>query len=342
MTSKKVKRIALYPNIIHNNKSLSQNPYLRKFSFLLKNDFIVHSWRTNIGIFSFLLDIYRYDVLILNWIEDLPHKRFGIIQSIVLILLQPILRSKKIVYVVHNKFSHANEFKILKYILMRYFLKKASLIITHSSDGIHFINNLVRYKKREICFVHHPTTNNGKGDNKENYTFDILIWGSIQKYKGIDYFLENIHKQNIQYKYKILIYGKTESKILYKRITSLLTPNILFINSFLSNEEKSDLISKSKIIFFPYFKESLLSSSLLMDAITYDNHILGPNVGAFKDLANRGLIDVYDNLEGIEYKIDELLSREKTLKVKQKRASFIDNHNWEKTVRYISQRIKVI
>jgi len=224
---------------------------------------------------------------------------------------------------------------------MRFFVHRSEIILTHCSEGIEFIKEYLNIENKRIIFLHHPAKIKNNENILSNKEFDIVIWGSIQRYKGIDCFLEFLHTSKLQNKYKILIFGKTESISLHNKILSLLTPNISYFNTFLTNEKKDEILSISKIILFPYLTKSILSSGILMDSLNYDNSILAPNIGAFRDLAKRNLIEVYRDMKEMINKIDLLLIDnidDRYHRIK-KRTEFINRHNWITFGHYISKEL---
>ena len=64
-------------------------------------------------------------------------------------------------------------------------------------------------------------------------------------------------------------------------------------------EEISTFAEQSKFILFTYEPLSVLSSGSLMDSIRMRSIIIGPNIGAFKDLSSYSFINTYNNYDEI-------------------------------------------
>jgi beta-1,4-mannosyltransferase len=157
---------------------------------------------------------------------------------------------------------------------------------------------------------------------------DILIWGSIAPYKGIDVFLEHLQQKNMLDKYKIVICGKILSSDYEKKLQSYQRPNIKIINKFLDFEKLKIWIGRARIVLFTYHKNSVLSSGALMDSIACKAFVLGPHTGAFKDLAEMEIIESYQNMEEIPDTLDAMLR--KGQKNRGSLDTFIRDHSWEK------------
>jgi len=53
-----------------------------------------------------------------------------------------------------------------------------------------------------------------------------------------------------------------------------------------------NLIAKSILVLFTFSKVSILSSGILIDSLGYGANIVGPKVGAFKDLSIDGIVHI--------------------------------------------------
>ena len=130
-----------YPITTKANK-VTGNPYTDNFIKSLKKYFTILNCNdaSSIGILKTLKYLFKIDVLLVNWIEDLPDKKGGYIQSYYFFLLVLFLklRKKRLVWILHNKFSHYPVNYRLKKQLFRFLINHSDLIITHASEGISF------------------------------------------------------------------------------------------------------------------------------------------------------------------------------------------------------------
>ena len=169
-------------------------------------------------ILSLILIRPTYFILIL--LKTFRRRRFGLLQSLffLFILLFIKIFRKKIVWVLHNKISHSESFKIVKKVLMIIMLNTSNKIITLSKEGIEY-GNKYTIKQRKISFFNHPVDNNLSSEiNNIDKDIDILIWGTITKYKGVGDFLEFLLLNEKLNHLKITIAGKIYDSELRKKL----------------------------------------------------------------------------------------------------------------------------
>jgi glycosyltransferase involved in cell wall biosynthesis len=58
-------------------------------------------------------------------------------------------------------------------------------------------------------------------------------------------------------------------------------------------EELKQEIRRSRFVLVPYAAESILSSGILMDSLSFGAKVIGPAVGSFRDYAAEPLLNVY-------------------------------------------------
>ena len=83
----------------------------------------------------------------------------------------------------------------------------------------------------------------------------------------------------------IYICGGCSSEQLQREIQALVTDNIEFIPKRLTTDDISRLTAQSHFVLSTYRPESILSSGVLMDSLSYGGKVIGPAVGSFKDYA---------------------------------------------------------
>ncbi len=301
-------RIYLYP-ITKRGRTDFVNPYVQNLSKALSAHHIVLNKDRPSG--SGILDIIGYlnriDMVYLNWIEDLPDKHRGVIQSIIFILLMGFMKlsGKKIIWTLHNKTSHFEKNRFLKSILFKLMLNHSDLVITHATDGL----TVVPDSTAKIYFPHPVHFINRSSNKPESKNYDMIIWGSVNKYKGVDSFLHFLIENDLADTFKILIAGKIAGSDLRIKLENIRSEhrNITLLDRFVEEIELSRLINSSKIILFCYHEGSVLSSGALMESLQYGPAIVGPDVGAFKDLSGKGLIHAYKDYADLIRIIEDLL-----------------------------------
>ncbi len=308
---------------------LPGSPYVSLFNNALKKyvNIINQGYPTKYGVLNILKYLLRLDIIFFNWIEDLPDKKGGYLQSIVLVFILNYMkaRKKKIVWIMHNKLSHHKTNHKLKNFVFKLMLKKSDVIITHAREGIEYADKLMPGIGGKIHFIHHPLMKSAI-ILENSFKYDIIIWGKIMPYKGIDQFLKYLKDNSLHEKYKIYIAGSIYPDDYAYEILRYAGPNIIIENRFLTEEELNQRIAESKIILFTYNRDSILSSAALMDSLIYNRHIIGPSSGAFKDLAQEGIIYVYSDFGQLIKIIDEIKDREFSF---EKRHQFMIQNNWQ-------------
>ena len=331
-------KVVIYP-IENPIKSSTNNPYISDTIEALEENghtIINKNKYSNLGLLSLFPHFFKMDVIYLNWIEDVSERRFGYIQNLLLLLLIPLFKilNKKIIWLMHNKISHSKKNRLLKIINYYFLINKSDIVITHAMDGISFGNSFLK-KERKIYFKHHPMKIQNL-ENTENKIYDILIWGAITKYKGVLEFLES--SDYLIKKYKICIAGKINDKKLKDEIQSYQCENLTILNEFISNEKLDKLFIQSKIILFTYSGYSTLSSGSLMHSIERKCKVIGPEIGAFKDLKEEEIIDTYKNFTQLHKIIDNNI---KTLdNTKNKIEKFIHKNSLNQFGKFVSELLK--
>ncbi len=308
-----MKKIYFYPISARNDKIVSFNPYTFDFVDSIEQFFTIvnKSKPSKKGIFDIYKYLFRIDYILFNWIEDLPEKKGGFSQTVFFFIFMAIskLTGIKIVWVMHNRLSHSKKHKWLKNLIFNQLISKSDFIITHSSEGISYGESLRKGSKNRIHYFPHPIKDRRKLSTTEP-KYDILIWGTISPYKGILEFLELMHKAKREKSYKTLIIGKSNDKDYFKSLLQFESENIIIKEAFMDDNSLQELISQAKIVLFTYAKSSILSSGALMDSIGFGGRVVGPQVGAFADLAKDGIISTFTESDEMFTVIDDVLAKE--------------------------------
>lgn len=323
-----MKKAYIYPISLHLDKTIL-SPYLANFmdGLGIEYEFLNREFPSNKGILDLPKYIGRIDTIFLNWIEDLPDKRGGVVQAfffIVMVFVMKVLKVK-VIWVMHNKKSHYDSNKLLKGMLFKFILKRSDLIITHSKEGLEYFDEYKIKNREKGRYYPHPLFQKSLQMN-EDPSIDILIWGSIIPYKGIDKFLSYLHDHKLERKYKIVIAGKVKPAEYEKTIKALCNEAIQLDNRYVPEEEVQQYMADSKSVLFTYIGSSVLSSGALMDSLSYGVNVLAPNVGAFKDAREEGLIETYSSFKELMDSLDSYLvsSENKNERIDQ----FIRENDW--------------
>ncbi len=294
-------RIYLYPK--NDYKTLdSPNPYMLNVESALSDKHVIINKSPNrIGI----LDLFKFlpatDIYFLNWIEDVPVKRFGILQVLFLVLFLLLRKAldKKIVWVLHNIYSHESKRRKLIGFVFRRMMNEADLIITHSNEGIEFIRREFPLSLKKARYLIHPMDGVLIKKSEQEKEFDFFIWGTIYPYKGVTEFLRYASKTSLLKELRILVAGICLNDKVRTEVKKLATGNIVYIERFLDFDQIAQLAGKSRFILFTYNSDSVLSSGSLMDSIRMGSVVIGPDKGSFKDLKSLSFISTYSSFDDI-------------------------------------------
>ncbi|HAT1640293.1 TPA: hypothetical protein ACT1U1_001880 [Raoultella ornithinolytica] len=338
--------IYFYPPPRNDETKVINNPYCREFINSLSTDFNINKKsKYSVDILDLLFASFKNDVVILNWIENVAIKRFAIFQTIIALFVFFILkvRNVKIIWVMHNIFPHKGENIFVKLILHLLY-NQSHIIITHSRQAEAYLKDNKKIKG-EVIFLHHPLNasliNKKKsiphGNNNEYKTYDAIIWGTIEPYKGILEFLRFYSSNQKKSIDKMLIIGRCKNESYFQELLSCCPENIEIQNRKVDFSELALLIENSRCVLFPYKSGSISSSGALMDTIALGGHAIGPKVGAFNDLEKEGLCKTFSEYS----EIDNLIQNIESINA-DKLSDFIKNNTWDNFGDYISMMIKTI
>jgi glycosyltransferase involved in cell wall biosynthesis len=125
-------------------------------------------------------------------------------------------------------------------------------------------------------YLHWHNPQNGE------YKYDVLFFGRISSYKGIEYLLDammkiqEMHKKNI----RLCIAGSGSLKNYEDALNKL--ENVTLFNRYIESEELVDLIQKSKIIVCPYTDAT--QSGVAMTAFAFNKPVVATAVGGLPDI----------------------------------------------------------
>ncbi|MFW5803663.1 MAG: glycosyltransferase [bacterium] len=339
------KKVYIYP-ITARLKTGVQNPYINDFinSSTHFFDYLNIKNPSNIGILNLIKYTHKTDYLILNWVENLPEKKFGFFQTLYFLLFLNMKKiwGIKIIWVMHNKISHNKEKLKLKRTIFNSLLKKSDLIITHSKEGVKYAQKQRNNHSNHLFYFPHPVNQEyipEKRNQKKEY--DILIWGSLLPYKGIDKFLEFMVRKNELNNYKIIIVGKDTSNKYFSVLEKYKSSKCLIENRFIDKQELIDLTEKSMITLFTYNNDSVLSSGALIDSISFRANVIGPHTGAFADAAEEGVIQTFQNFEDL-LRILKEFQLNRFNKPSEQIELFIRKYSWDNFSNELNMKLKQI
>lgn len=279
--------------------------YKGKVSFLLSSMFILP-----FIFLYFCFEARKYDALFV------PHFHFF---NIVFILAFK-LHKKPIILVEHDCIVHFGDELPLQQMLINLCLKNATHIIFLS----HFVASLAQPSllKNKPTFIipHGIFAFNGLNRNKKVFSHNpnLLFFGRISKYKGIELLLEAMRAIPPQSYNKLIIAGKSNYAYSLESLPKAILGKLEIIDRFLSQSEIASIFNRSAIVLMPYIEAS--QSGVAAVAIANAMPCIVSDVGGLKeqfilDSASRGgqtdascAIIIKPNVSDLQKAIIKLLS----------------------------------
>lgn len=310
-----------------------QNPYCNYAKDALQKHYeVLDMDRSSRVRRMFTLPYYSFkcDVIIFNWLESVPFFAFGTIQFFIDLIALAVLkiRKVKILFMYHDLVSHFGDNWMSRY-LMRWLFKNADVIISHSKEAAEIA---MQQSDRPSYFFSHPVKRVPVNAFETDKNVDVFIWGALFGYKGVYEFISQPCIQNSNL--KIYILGCAKEDGLSDKIKSVCNEHIIFDERRAEFDEIAAYCKVSRYVIFPYVGDSVSSSGALIDTIVFGGTPVGPNRGAFQDLAEEGMCFVYDNYE----ELAELLSENKTINDAQ-RERFVDKYSWKSFSEFVYEKI---
>jgi glycosyltransferase involved in cell wall biosynthesis len=176
------------------------------------------------------------------------------------------VKGKKVISIIHDDRSHSGEYFPPRVIVR---------IITHLSQTNLYLSEYVAKRNGEdqinrvFDFPKSRTENIHDSNHKD---IDILMYGRIKNYKGIDLFARAISE--FKKSYKIVIAGSGQSVL----------PQASQINRWLTDSEIELLLKRSKIVVCPYIEAT--QSGIVNQAHKFGVPVVVTPVGALPEQIN--------------------------------------------------------
>ena len=327
-----MKKVYVSPS--NNHKGASGNPYIKTlketispFCEVLEADnkpCYSQAWRI-------FVNAFKADVFLLSFVETIAFHKLAPLQTLLAILGLSIakLRHLTIVFFFHNPVAHQGENWMTR-LLFKSLFSYADYVVVHS-DNTAAIARAKFNNERVIQFPHPvypletvPAINDGT---------DVLIWGTVFPYKGVLEFISDSWVQ--QSDLKVLILGACPNKELAQRIHEKTNQHIRFDERWAGMDEIASRIAGARYVLFPFLPASVSGSASLMDTLRYGGNAIGPDAGAFHDMAQIGLCKVYHSPDDLHV----ILSSHQWAVNQEQLKSFLDEHSWESFINTLIKRI---
>ena len=123
-------------------------------------------------------------------------------------------------------------------------------------------------------------------DPRPDNDSDVLFFGRISKYKGVEYLLDAVELLAQKNKFpKVIIAGGGKYDFGIERAKGF--TNVKVLNRFIENQELASLIAGTKVIVCPYTDAT--QSGVLMTSYAFEKPAIATAVGGFKDVVKNGI-----------------------------------------------------
>jgi len=318
------KRIYLYP-YTPALVAPHANDYIPQLAKILGQDFELVNGVTTKGLLDLLRHLHKTDLIFFHWIEDLPSRRFIGIQGplLLLILLLAKVRGVKIAWWIHNNHSHDRRRMWWKKQITRLMVAVSDVIGSHSRE------QKLYQGRKEVIYFDHPLAPYRPLPHDRRLHSDLLIWGSVSPYKGVTEFVSFAAASPTMHRYQITIAGKISSEAQFRQLQTIRTANIQLHNRKIPDEELEQLYAASRYVLFTYNAPSVLSSAALCHSLSAGCRVIGPRVGAFKELAAKGLIYSYNHFTDLPALLKGISEGSIPEIPEQKVAAYVNTHSWQ-------------
>ncbi|WP_338667627.1 hypothetical protein [Pseudodesulfovibrio methanolicus] len=248
----------LYPACSNSDK----NKYLHRLSeCFVSLGFDVLPWKVALKSFKF-----RSGICVISWLEDnvgfLDVNPWVAFVKCIIILSALKIKTKKMIWVRHNLKPHdlVRATKLYN-TLVKILTAVSDVVVTHAeNDRVH----------NSTIIPHHLYSGEKPADTIRD--IDMLYFGVIKKYKGIDRLLGEWPSDK-----KLILLGRCDDADLKKRINAAIVERDLDVewrNEFVSDDELNDHISRSKFVILPHLDETMIVSGAFYHAISFGANII--------------------------------------------------------------------
>jgi glycosyltransferase involved in cell wall biosynthesis len=213
------------------------------------------------------------------------------------IFLRVFLAKMKVAYYVwmHDPILHSGEGFVtttVKNFDIKFLYKKAKKIFIAWEGIKNFTASFYGIDEKKIVSIKLPELKDMEFEDIkpapfEKCDYDLIFYGRIEEYKGIDLLVNSLlYLNSLGKNLRLLIAGtgKAEKKILEK-VKDI--KNIVFINRYVPDRELAELIAASKIVVMPY--RDATGTQAIQVANFYNRPVIASSQGCFPEYVENGV-----------------------------------------------------
>tara|TARA_Y100000310_G_scaffold345552_1_gene466414 strand:- start:4691 stop:5809 length:1119 start_codon:yes stop_codon:yes gene_type:complete len=193
-----------------------------------------------------------------------------------------------VIAIVHNAFDH--EAGNVKNALMKYQLLNSTSFVCHNQSLADDIKHVVGAPK--IVITPHPIFDQypqAVGELKKRANLELLFFGIIRDYKGLDILLEALSQLPDDIDYHLSIVGECWSDInQYKNQAQELglVDKVEFVDRYVSDQQAAEFFFRADAVVLPY--RSMTGTGVIPLAYHYQRPVIATNLPAFHEVIKQG------------------------------------------------------
>ena len=287
----------------------------------------------------------------MHWIEGYAgfstKNRIGaLIKSLTFIIdvyiLKYLLRAK-LVWTIHNLYSHECAYPKMEKVIKNFFSKKVDAIICQCKYAKKKFIKEFGAPENKIHIISHGffkcfenQISKEKARNHLNLRSDDLVFlffGSIRPYKGILHLIKSFKKLSRDKNVKLLIVGKPKNNQIKKDILNRIknSPNIQPMLNFIAQDQIQIYINASDLIIFSYKK--ILTPGGIFLAMSFGKPVIAPRLGCIPELVNEKGAFLYNpkKPDGLLNALEEAIqNKDKLTKMGENNFITADDLEWKR------------
>ena len=287
----------------------------------------------------------KIKILHFHWLHGITNSQgivktfFRIFLFISCIIIWKI-KSKKIIWTIHNLSSHENNRDKLEKIFYIFVSFISDFLIVHSKLAIPSVRNKYKVKDNKIRHIPHGNYSSLISLKKKNYSkntgkFVFLFFGLIRPYKGVLGLIESFKRINIEA--YLTIAGLCKSDNLNRNIIKTINSdkNIKYINKFINEKHLNQLVLNSDVVVLPYV--DAFTSGSVVYALSASKPLILPKFISYNEYSDKSNTFIYDNQKNnhLDYALLEAFNSNNLIEMgfnSYKRALNLDWDNIGKSV----------
>jgi len=268
--------------------------------------------------FEHILNVFTLSSKLKEFAPDIIHFQWCSIPAIDSIYLSSYKKTAPIILTVHDTNAfHGNPTSKLQLFGWGNILKKFDHLIVHTN---HSKQQLLNYEvvNDKISVVQHGIIELNKSKHIDSKIIEqkinILFFGNIKEYKGLDILLKAFDLLPVEVKEKSLLTIAGKNSLPRGELERLI--NNLSINNYINlrleyipDEEVDAIIKMANIIVFPY--KDIDASGVLMLTLPYGKAIIASRLNAFTEIIRHqenGLLVKPDNVIELSRELEKLVN----------------------------------